>query len=108
MLPNDPNPHAGLSKQAITGKRVAAPAPVDYWRVECSGRTTVTSSTHHDLLGTGNNSADEAVRAHIAAATEDEAERAELFDAVINAPAGEPVALPNGKRLEIIDLGEQF
>lgn len=106
MLQNDPNPHAGLSKQAITGKRVAA--PVAHWKVECSGRTTVTSSTHENLLGTGNNSAGERIAAFIAAATTDAVERKALFDAVFFADEGEPVELPNGKKLELIDLGEQF
>lgn len=81
---------------------------MDNWKVEQSGRTTVTSSTHYHLLGNGNNSAAERVQAFIAAATEDATQRAQLFESVMSAPEGEPVELPNGKRLEIIDLGEQF
>ena len=73
------------------------------WKVEQSGRTTVTSAVFEKL-----DDADNAVREFIAAATDNENTRLELFASVMLAEPGEPVDLPNGKRLELIDLGEQF
>ena len=75
----------------------------DNWKVEQSGRTTVTSSTHELLPA-----AIESVNGFIAAATDDEQERLALLACVLLAEPGDPVALPNGKRLELIDLEEQF
>lgn len=72
------------------------------WKVEQSGRFTVTSSQHEML-----DAAVESVEQFIAAATTDANKRLELLACVLLCE-GEPVELPNGKRLELIDMGEQF
>jgi uncharacterized protein YcgI (DUF1989 family) len=77
-----------------------------HWKVEQHGKFTTRSSLHETLIGT--DSAIERAEQFIAAATTDPAEQKALLDAVFAAEPGEPVTLPNGKRLEIIDLGEQF
>lgn len=74
-----------------------------HWKVEQSGRFTVTTAVFEKLAD-----ADAAAFEFVAAATPDPLERTRLMSAVFAAPEGEPVTLPNGKRLEIIDLGEQF
>jgi hypothetical protein len=73
------------------------------WKVEQSGRFTVTSAVFESL-----NDADNAVKQFIAAATNDPEIQLGLFSKVMLAEPGETVTLPNGKRLELIDLGEQF
>jgi hypothetical protein len=51
---------------------------------------------------------DAAAREFIAAATEDCPARERLLNELYAAPAGEPIQLPNGKTLEIIDMGGQI
>ena len=73
------------------------------WKVEQSGRFTVTSAVFESL-----DDAENAVNQFIAASTDDLEIRLGLFSLVFLGEPGEPVTLPNGKRLELIDLGEQF
>lgn len=72
------------------------------WRVEQRGRSTVTKADFELLWDAGDAAAE-----FIAAATTDPQERERLLNAVMLADDGEPVALPNGKTLEIIEL-ERF
>lgn len=73
------------------------------WQVVQSGRTTVTKANFEFCVD-----ATTAIEQFVAGAEPDPSKRRDLVDAVLLAEHGEPVELPNGKKLELIDLGNQF